>query len=134
MKFVNSFKDLEVYQYATELSNELFRFTLTLPREEMFSLTDQIRRSSRSVGAQIAEAWAMRRYERQFVNKLTIALAENFETKHWIDTAHSCGYASTIVTESWMEKCNTIGRMISSMIAHHDRFCKSSPPDKTNKS
>jgi len=125
MKFVSNYKDLEVYQYATELSEELFRFTLTLPREEMFSLTDQIRRSSRSVGAQIAEAWAMRRYERQFVNKLTIALGENFETKHWIDTAHRCGYTSTFTAETWNEKCNSVGRMISAMITHHDRFCKS---------
>jgi four helix bundle protein len=68
-----------------------FRFR-AFPKEETFSLTDQIRRSSRSIGANIAEAWAKRRYERHFVCKLTDADGEQMETQHWIGTALDCGY------------------------------------------
>jgi four helix bundle protein len=66
-----SFRDLIVYQKSRQLSREILKLTKTFPKEEMLSLTDQIRRSSRSVGANIAEAWAKRRYEKHFISKLT---------------------------------------------------------------
>ena len=69
MEFVERFRDLKVYQLSTELSKEIFELSKRFPKEETYALTDQIRRSSRSIGAQIAEAWAKRRYERYFISK-----------------------------------------------------------------
>ncbi len=71
-----------MYKLARQLSLEIYKLTKSFPKEEMFSLTDQIRRSSRSVGAQIAEAWAKRRYEKHFISKLTDADGEQQETQH----------------------------------------------------
>ncbi len=82
MEHVKSFRDLEVYKLARQLSCEIFDKTKCFPKEEMYSLTDQIRRSSRSVGAQVAEAWAKRRYIRHFVSKLTDSDGEQQETQH----------------------------------------------------
>jgi four helix bundle protein len=76
MGFVNSYRELEVYKLTRQMSLEVFTLTLSFPKEEKFSLTDQIRRSSRSIGAQIAESWAKRRYEKHFVSKLTDANGE----------------------------------------------------------
>ena len=92
LKRVGSFSELVVYQKARQFAREIFAITRTFPREEMYSLIDQIRRSSRSVGAQIAEAWAKRRYEKHFVSKLTDAEGELHETQHWIGIALDCGY------------------------------------------
>ena len=69
MEYVKSYRDLEVYRLARKLADEIFNETKKFPREEMYSLTDQVRRSSRSVGAQIAEAWAKRKYEKHFISK-----------------------------------------------------------------
>ena len=82
----------------------------------MYSLTDQARRSSRSVGAQIAEAWAKRRYERHFVSKLTDADGEQQETQHWIDTAAVCGYLTEEDVRTLNSELAEIGRMLNSMI------------------
>jgi four helix bundle protein len=89
----------------------------------MFSLTDQIRRSSRSIGAQIAEAWAKRRYEKHFVSKLTDANAEQQETQHWLDTAADCGYLTRNQAATLNERCTEIGRLLGGMIAKADLFC-----------
>ena len=91
-KHANSYQELHVYQKAFTLSEMIFETTKKFPREETFSLTDQLRRSSRSIGAQIAEAWAKRRYEKHFVSKLTDADAEQMESQHWMQVAFSCGY------------------------------------------
>ncbi|OQW95986.1 MAG: hypothetical protein BWK77_06575, partial [Verrucomicrobia bacterium A1] len=89
-----------------------------------FSLTDQVRRSSRSVGAQIAEAWAKRRYPRDFVSKLSNADGEQLETQHWLDSALDCG----LLTETHILPLNSelseIGRMLNSMILKSDAFCQ----------
>jgi four helix bundle protein len=77
------YRELRVYSLSRELSNEIFKFTKDFPREERYALTDQIRRSSRSIGAQIAEAWGKRRYELHFISKMTDADAEQLETQHW---------------------------------------------------
>ncbi len=82
MEYVKSFRDLEVFKIARQTSKEIFELSMKFPKEEMYSLTDQIRRSSRSVGAQIAEAWAKRKYEKHFVSKLTDADGEQLETQH----------------------------------------------------
>ena len=81
-KYVKRFQELDVYQKQREVSREVFRLSKKFPSEEKYSLTDQIRRSSRSVGAQIAEAWAKRLYPKHFVSKLTDADGEQLETQH----------------------------------------------------
>ena len=119
----NSYKDLEVYKLACQLSFEIFKASKSFPKEEMYSLTDQIRRASRSVGAQIAEAWAKRRYEKHFISKLTDADGEQQETKHWIEIALDCDYLSAIQCKDWLERYATVGRMLNSMINKAPQFC-----------
>ena len=83
MSYALSFKDLEAYKLAREISFEIFNISKLFPAEEKYSLTDQISRSSRSIGAQIAESWGNRRYEKHFISKLTDADSEHFETQHY---------------------------------------------------
>ena len=92
LQHAKSFRDLIVYQKSRQLQREIQKLTKSFPREEMFSLTAQIRRSSRSVGANIAEAWAKRRYEKHFISKLTDSDGEEMEAQHWIETALDCEY------------------------------------------
>ncbi|MCB0106414.1 MAG: four helix bundle protein [Caldilineaceae bacterium] len=89
----------------------------------MYALTDQIRRSSRSIGAQIAEAWAKRRYERHFVNKLSDADGELQETQHWIGIAFDCGYWERPTATTLRNQCEEIGRLLGGMIEKSDQFC-----------
>jgi four helix bundle protein len=118
-----SFRDLVVYKNARKLAKSIFELTKSFPKEEMYSLTDQVRRSSRSVGAQIAEAWAKRRYKKHFVSKLTDADGEQQETQHWIETAEDCRYLSLEQTQKLNSSLSEIGRMINSMINKADIFC-----------
>ncbi len=106
-------------------SREVFKLSRTFPKEEVYSLTDQVRRSSRSIGAQIAEAWAKRRYEKHFVSKLSDADGEQLETQHWIETAEDCGYLSSAQTTEVNEGLAEIGRMLNSMMSKADQFCSS---------
>jgi len=123
MKHANSFRDLEVYQLARRLAQEIFQASKAFPAAEMYSLTDQIRRSSRSVGAQIAEAWDKRRYEKHFVSKLTDADGEQMETHHWIEIASDCLYITPQQQEQWLELCASIGRMLHGMTEKANQFC-----------
>jgi len=123
MEHAESFRDLEVYKLARQLSREIYELSKDFPKEEMFSLTDQIRRSSRSVGAQIAEAWAKRRYEKHFISKLTDADGEQQETQHWVKTASDCNYLSAKQTKDWLNRYASVGRMLSSMINKAAQFC-----------
>ncbi len=124
MEYVGSYKELEVYKASRQLAKEIFSITKSFPRDEMFSLTDQIRRSSRSVGAQIAEAWAKRRYEKHFISKLTDADGEQQETQHWIETALDCTYLSSDSAANLLKQCSSIGKMLNSMISKSSAFCK----------
>jgi four helix bundle protein len=124
MEYVKSFRELEVYKVARQLSKNVFDLTKKFPKEEMYSLTDQIRRSSRSVGAQVAEAWAKRKYEKHFVSKLTDADGEQLETQHWIETALDCAYISNEVADTFLKQYASIGKMINSMIVKAPEFCK----------
>src|SRR6058998_2221632 len=94
MSLIKTFRELEVYRGAMELTMEIFRLTKAFPTEERYSLTDQIRRSSRSVCANLAEAWRKRRYAAAFVSKLNDAEAEAAETQVWIEIAFHSGYLS----------------------------------------
>jgi four helix bundle protein len=118
-----SFRDLIVYKNARKVAKEIFELTKSFPKEEMYSLTDQVRRSSRSIGAQIAEAWAKRRYKRHFISKLTDADGEQQETQHWVETAEDCRYLSREQTKELYSALSEIGRMINSMINKADIFC-----------
>ena len=127
LEYAASFRDLIIYQKARELSLTIFKLTKRFPKEEAYSLTDQIRRSSRSIGAQIAEAWAKRRYEKHFVSKLTDSDGEQQGTQHWIKIALDCEYISQEEAEALLEKCAEIGRLLGGMIAKAEQFCNLSP-------
>lgn len=128
-KYAKSHRDLIVYQKSRALAREIFELTKSFPKEETYSRTDQIRRSSRSVGAQIAEAWAKRAYEKRFVSKLTDSDGEQRETQHWIETAEDCGYISHERSEQLVEKCREAGRLLGSMIDKASMFCN--PPARS---
>ena len=118
-----SFRDLEVYKLSRQLSLEIFKMSKKIPKEEMYSLTDQIRRSSRSVGAQISEAWAKRRYKKHFISKLTDSDGEQQETQHWIETVYDCSYITETCCKDWLERYASVGKMLNSMINKSDSFC-----------
>jgi four helix bundle protein len=113
---IKSPKDLIVYQKAYALAMEVFVISKGFPAEEKYSLTDQIRRSSRSVCTNLREAWAKRRYEAHFVSKLTDADGENGETETWLDFAHDCEYLTKGDHAIFIEKCHEVGAMLGSMI------------------
>ena len=125
MVYVKSFRDLEVYKLSREVSKEVFILSKSFPKEEKFSLVDQMRRSSRSIGAQIAEAWGKRRYEMHFISKLTDADSEQLETQHWLEIAEECQYLRNEDAVLLLEKCESIGRMLHSMMDKSSSFCKS---------
>ena len=121
---IKSFRDLKVYKLAFDLQQEIFQKSKEFPREELYSLTDQIRCSSRSVGANIAEAWQKRRYEAHFVSKLSDSDGEQTETQHWLDTSYACAYISKDEHQYLMEKCQEIGRMLGGMMSNPETFCR----------
>ena len=116
------YRDLDVYKRACELQQVIFKATKSWPSEERYSLTDQIRRSSRSIGANIAEAWAKRRYAAHFLSKLTDADAELQETFHWLDTAHACDYLPQDMHPNLIARNEALGRQLGSMISNHESF------------
>ncbi len=122
--YARRFQDLAVYKKARALAKLVFVATKGFPREEAFALTDQGRRASRSIGAQIAEAWAKRRYPKHFVSKLTDADGEQQETQHWLTVAYDCEYLSEQETRRLGELCLEVGRMLGEMIAKADQFCQ----------
>lgn len=121
---ISSFKDLRVYKLGFELQQEIFRISKTFPVEERYALTDQVRRASRSIGANLAEAWQKRRYMAHFVSKLTDADGEQAETQHWLKTAAACDYVSEKAHASLLEKCSRIGQMLGTMMAKPETFCQ----------
>ena len=123
MQHANSFRDLVVYQKARELARRFYEMSKAFPKEERYSLTDQGRRSSRSIGAQIAEAWAKRGYEKHFVSKLSDADGEQLETQHWMDVALDCGYLTQQERDTLVDELERIGRMLQSMKDKADLFC-----------
>ena len=123
--YARSFKELRVYQKAREVSTEVFQVSKGFPKEETYSLTDQFRRAARSIGAQIAEAWGKRRYEKHFLSKLTDADAEQMETQHWAGEALGCGYMTPAQAEGLNCDLEEIGRMLNSMMKKADSFCGS---------
>jgi len=121
-RLAQSFDELEVYQEAFELQQEVFRLSKGWPRTEDYALTDQIRRSSRSVGANLAEAWAKRRYPAHFLSKLTDSDGELQETRHWLMTASVCEYLDSATSNALIAKLQKVGRLLGSMIANYESF------------
>ena len=111
-------EQLNVYRDAISLQMEVFSVSKRFPKEELFSLTDQVRRSSRSVGANLAEAWRKRDYIAHFRSKLTDADAENAETQHWIRTATLCGYLDEPSAQSLMRISCRVGSQLGRMISN----------------
>jgi four helix bundle protein len=120
---IDSWRDLEVYQAAFALQQTIFELSKAWPRDERYSLTDQIRRASRSIGANIAEAWAKRRYPAHFLSKLTDSDGELQETLHWLTTAQACDYIGEDQAVELLELTARIGRQLGSMINRHETFC-----------
>lgn len=125
LEYVKHFKELKVYKRQRILSREVFTLSKGFPVEERYSLTDQLRRASRSVGAQIAEAWAKRLYPKHFVSKLSDADGEQMESQHWLMEAQDCGYVGTTDSQRLLGYCEEIGRMLGSMIRKADSFSSS---------
>src|SRR6266446_10288994 len=123
MAAIKSFRELNVYRLSREGARGIFKLSKTFPAEERYALTDQIRRSSRAVKAMIAEAWARRRYNAAFINKIDEALGEANETQSWLDDARDDEYLSKEDFEELDDRYQAIGGMLSRMIDRADDFC-----------
>ncbi len=122
MQVIKTHRDLEVYQMAFEAAMRIFEVTKRFPKEETYALTDQIRRSSRSVCANIAEAWRKRRYAAAFISKLNDAEAEAAETQVWLEFSVRCGYLDAeIGRELYMAYDNILGKLVN-MIQHPEQW------------
>lgn len=123
MAKITSFRELDVYGLARAEVRAIFEMSTGFPRHEQYSLTDQIRRSSRSVSSHIAEAWGRRRYPAAFAHKLDEAMGECNETQSWLETALDCGY----ITEETFGRADKawqhVGAMLNRMIEKTDSFC-----------
>lgn len=120
---IDSFKDLIVFQKAFKLGMEIYEISKHFPKEEKYSLTDQMRRSSRSVTACIAEAWARRRYEKSFISKLTDSLGEEFETETWLEYSLGCNYITKEVYNGLLNQYTEVRKILISMINNPDKWC-----------
>jgi len=124
MEIARSFRDLRTYKLARESARSIFQITRSFPAEERYSLTDQIRRSSRAVNAMIAAAWARRRYEAAFVSKLDESLEESMETQAWLDHAVDCEYISATQFRTLDAQWQSVGGMLTRMMDRSAGFCK----------
>jgi len=121
-KQINRPQDLAAYQAAYKLAMEIFRASKSWPAEERYSLTDQIRRSSRSISANLSEAWGKRRYVAHFTSKLTDADGENLETQTWLNFARDCGYLEERDFARLCEDSKEVGRLLGGMLAKPESF------------
>jgi len=124
MTYINDFKDLVVYQKAYSLAMKIFEITKDFPKEERYSLTDQIRRSSRSVTSNIAEAWSKRKYPKHFASKLTDSLGEEYETENWLFYAKDCQYIDKKTFDNLMTEYLNVKKILQSMINNPNKFIK----------
>ena len=122
-KQINRPQDLAAYRAAYQLAMEIFRASKAWPAEERYSLTDQIRRSSRAVCANLAEAWGKRRYLAHFTSKLTDSDGENLETQTWLNFAHDCGYLESEQFTEFLHASEEVGRLLGGILAKPETFC-----------
>jgi four helix bundle protein len=116
------FRDLKVYRLAFRLAMEIFHESKNFPLEEKFSLTDQIRRASRSVSTNIGEGYRKKRYSKMFVSKMADADGEGSKTQVWLEFAECCGYISKERESELRMGYEEVGRMLGGMITHPERF------------
>lgn len=109
------FKNWAAYAKAFRLANSIFRMTQTFPKEEVYSLTSQIRRSSRSVCANLSEGYGKRQYPKHFRAKVSDALSENFETQTWLDFALNCQYINPEIHQTYTEAAEEVGKLLTYM-------------------
>lgn len=126
MAIISSFRDLEVYKLAFNEAKKIFELSQSFPKEELYSLTDQIKRYSRAVNALIAESWARRKYKSAFINKINEALGEAMETQAWLDHAYACEYLTAKDYRELDKVWQQIGAMLNRMIQRADNFCRNS--------
>jgi len=112
---IKSFEDLDVYQRSYKVAMEIFYKAKAFPKEERYSLTSQIIRSSRSISSNITEGWAKREYENYFKQHLVHAMGSNAETKNWISFARDCNYISEKEFEELAKKLEIIGKMLTKL-------------------
>jgi four helix bundle protein len=124
---VRTHNDLEVFKAAMEAAMLIFELSKQFPKEETYSLTDQVRRSSRSVCANLAEAWRKRRYAAAFISKLSDAEAEAGETQVWIEFAVKCGYVNREAAADLYHRYDHAIGTIVGMINHHDSWLIKQP-------
>jgi len=122
MGSIRHFRELDVYRMAVDAAMRVFELSKGFPVEERYSLTDQIRRSARSVCANIAEAWRKRRYSNAFVSKLSDAEAEAAETEVWLELAVRCGYLDQATSASLEQHYEHILGKLVTMISHPDQW------------
>jgi len=122
MEIIKTHKDLRVYKLSFELAMKIYELSKSFPKEEKYSLTDQIRRSSRSVTANIAEAFRKRRYPKAFISKLSDAEGEAAETQTWIDFAYSCNYINSENKDDLLLKYDHVIGMIVVMITRPNNW------------
>ena len=122
---MQGFRDLKVFQLAYKLALEIFYESKAFPKDERFSLTDQIRRSSRSVAANIAEGYRKRQYSKLFVSKLADADGEATETQIWLDFARDCGYLTVERHAELIRECEEVGKMLGSKMTMPEKFLPS---------
>jgi four helix bundle protein len=120
---ISSVRDLKAYRIAFDTAMKIFELSKNFPQEEKYSLTDQIRRSSRSVCTNIAEAWRKRKYRAMFISKLTDAEQEAAETQTWLEFALNCGYIHQETLEKLDDKYEHIFAMLITMERKADSFC-----------
>jgi four helix bundle protein len=119
---MGSFRDLIVYRKAFTLAMEIFELSKAFPVEEKYSLTDQIRRSSRSVTICLAEAYRKRKYPAHFVSKVTDSDMENAETQGWLDYCLACKYITQDQYHDNIAKSEEVGRLLQDMIEHPEKY------------
>ncbi|MCF2221804.1 four helix bundle protein [Chryseobacterium sp. PS-8] len=123
MSTIKFHQDLKVFQKSVEFAMIIFELTKSFPKEELYSLTDQIRRSSRSVSANISEAWGKRKYEKSFVAKLTDSEGEARETQTWLLYAWKCKYINEEQLISLNKQYNQIIGMLVNMMSQSGKWC-----------
>ncbi len=132
MSTIKFHQDLKVFQKSFDVAMQIFALSKTFPKEETYSLKDQIRRSSRSVSANISEAWGKRKYEKAFVAKLTDSEGEARETQTWLQFSLACNYLNEDQFNNLNNQYNEIIGMLVVMMNHSEKWCSFNPNTKNN--
>jgi four helix bundle protein len=119
---IQSYKDLKVHQLSFKLAMDVFWLSKKFPREELYSLTDQIRRSSRSITANIVEGWAKRHHENIFKRQLLDSVGSCAETKQWLDFAAACGYISPEEHVQLIQRYDELSKMLTGLVSNWKTF------------